>query len=115
MSEKNLFEKIIDREIPANIVYEDELSLAFTDINPQAPVHILVIPKKCIAGMQDITEEDKGLIGHLFCVIRLLAEQHHLLETGYRVVSNNGLHAGQTVPHLHYHLLGGRYLDWPPG
>ncbi len=115
MQEKTLFQRIIDREIPAKIVFEDELSLAFADINPQAPVHLLVIPKKPIPSIDEIEEEDIPLIGHLFRVIRRLAEEHGLNEKGYRVVSNCGPLAGQTVPHLHYHLLGGRAMGWPPG
>lgn len=109
-----IFKKIIDREIPAKIVYEDDLCLAFHDVNPQAPVHVLVIPKKEIAAVDAISEEDKELIGHLFCVIQQLASELGLAD-GFRVVTNNGLLAGQTVPHLHFHLLGGRPMLWPPG
>ncbi len=115
MQEKTLFQRIIDREIPAKIVFEDEFSLAFSDINPQAPVHLLVIPKKPIPSIDEIEEEDIPLIGHLFRVIRRLAEEYGLNEKGYRIVSNCGPLAGQTVPHLHYHLLGGRPMSWPPG
>jgi len=113
--EKTIFKRIIDREIPANIIYEDESCLAFTDINPQAPVHFLVIPKKEIPSTDAIEEEDAALVGHLFCVIRQLAREKGLMPGGYRVVSNCGPAAGQTVPHLHFHVLGGRTLNWPPG
>ena len=109
-----IFKKIIDREIPADIIYEDDLCLAFNDINPKAPVHVLVIPKKEIASTDDIADEDKELIGHLFTVIRDLARSLNLGD-GYRVVANCGPHAGQEVPHLHYHILGGRRMTWPPG
>lgn len=110
-----IFKKIIDREIPATILYEDDLCLAFEDVNPQAPVHILVIPKKEIASSNDIVENDNELIGHLFCVIRKLAAEKGIANSGYRIVNNCGAEAGQTVPHLHFHLLGGRSLAWPPG
>ncbi|MDO5114133.1 MAG: histidine triad nucleotide-binding protein [Planctomycetia bacterium] len=109
-----IFKKIIDREIPADIVYEDEECLAFRDINPQAPVHLLVIPKKEISAVDALSPEDKTLVGHIFLVIQQLAKEFPL-EDGFRVVTNNGLLAGQTVPHLHFHLLGGRPLLWPPG
>ena len=109
-----IFKKIIDREIPAKIIYEDDLCLAFHDVNPQAPVHVLVIPKKEISGVAAITPEDQTLVGHLFLVIAKLAKELNL-ESGYRVVTNNGLLAGQSVGHLHFHLLGGRPMLWPPG
>ena len=109
-----IFKKIIDREIPADIVYEDEHCLAFNDIDPKAPTHILVIPKKEIAGIREIEEEDKMLIGHCLYVIRCLAEEKGL-DNGYRVVTNNGEHAQQSVHHLHFHLMGGRDFTWPPG
>jgi histidine triad (HIT) family protein len=111
---KTLFKRIIDREIPAKIVYEDDLCLAFEDINPQAPVHILVIPKKEIAALDDLTESDAALAGHLLVVIRKLAAERKLTG-GYRVVANCGPDAGQSVDHLHFHLLGGRPMSWPPG
>ena len=114
MSEKTIFKKIIDREIQADVVYEDELCLAFRDINPKAPTHILVIPKQEIASVNDLSEQDEPLIGHLWTVIRRLANELKLTG-GYRVVVNNGADAGQTVDHLHFHLLGGRQLSWPPG
>lgn len=114
MTSKTLFKRIIDREIPANIVYEDELCLAFTDITPRAPTHVLVIPKKEIPAVSDIADTDKPLIGHLYTVIRDLAKKIGL-DNGYRVVVNCGPDAGQSVNHLHFHLLGGRPFDWPPG
>ena len=114
MAQETIFKKIIDREIPADIVYEDELCLAFRDISPQSPTHVLVIPKKEIASVDDIGEEDKPLIGHLILVVRQLAQQLSLTN-GYRVVVNCGADGGQAVDHLHFHLLGGRELCWPPG
>jgi histidine triad (HIT) family protein len=114
MAEKTIFKKIIDREIPADILHEDDRCLAFHDINPQAPVHVLVIPKKEIPSTDQIEEEDVPLIGHLFVVLRKLAGELNLDE-GYRVVSNCGRNGGQEVPHLHFHLLGGRVMKWPPG
>ena len=109
-----IFRRIIDREIPADIVYEDDLALAFRDIKPQAPVHILVIPKIEIATLDDVGPEHEPLIGHLFTVVRRVAAQLGL-ENGYRIVINCKADAGQEVPHLHLHLLGGRKLTWPPG
>ncbi len=110
-----LFSKIIRKEIPAKIVYEDEQVLAFADIHPQAPVHLLIIPKKPLASLDDAALEDLPLLGHLQWVIRQLAREQGLSEGGYRVVTNVGRDGGQSVPHLHYHLLGGRPLSWPPG
>lgn len=110
----NIFEKIIKREIPANIIHEDELCLAFHDINAQAPVHVLIIPKKVIRTHDDLTAEDQALLGHLHLVAQSLAKKLGLTE-GYRLVLNCKEQAGQTVPHLHMHLLGGRDLTWPPG
>jgi len=110
-----LFERIIAREIPADIVYEDERALAFRDINPQAPVHVLVIPKKPIVGARAAAAEDEALLGHLFVVAREVAEREGLEGTGFRLVVNDGRDAGQTVDHLHIHVLGGRALTWPPG
>ena len=109
-----IFKKIIDREIPADIVFEDDVCLAFRDISPQAPTHILVIPKKEISAVDALSDEDEALVGHIFLVIQKLAKQEGLTD-GFRVVTNNGLMAGQTVPHLHFHLLGGRPFGWPPG
>jgi histidine triad (HIT) family protein len=110
-----LFGKIIRREIPANIVYEDDLCLAFTDINPQAPTHILLIPKKPIPMLADALPEDKELLGHLLLAVKQVAQQSGLQDNGYRVVINTGNDGGQTVFHLHLHILGGRQLQWPPG
>lgn len=109
-----IFKKIIDREIPADIVYEDEHCLAFKDISPQAPIHVLVIPKKEIKSIADLGDDDFELAGHLIRTIRNLANQLGL-ENGYRVVANTGDEGGQSVDHLHFHLLGGRPLGWPPG
>jgi histidine triad (HIT) family protein len=114
MNEKTIFKKIIDGEIPADIVYEDERCLAFKDINPQAPTHLIVIPKKEIPRIDDLADEDGPLVGHLFVAIRKIALQLGL-EQGYRVVVNNGPDAGQEVMHIHFHLLAGRGLSWPPG
>ena len=114
MPEKTLFQKIADREIPADLVYEDEQCIAFRDINPQAPTHILIVPRKPIPTLNDITEDDKPLVGHLFSVARELAAREGL-DSGYRTVFNCGEDAGQTVFHIHLHLLGGRTLSWPPG
>ena len=115
MSEKTIFKRIIDKEIPATILYEDELCLAFQDVSPQAPMHFLVIPKKEILSVNEIEEADAAVVGHLFCVIRKLAAEQGIAETGYRVVTNCGPNACQTVPHLHYHVIGGRSMVWPPG
>ena len=114
MLQDNIFKKIIDRQIPAKIVYEDDLCLAFHDINAQAPVHVLIIPKKVIRTHADIAEEDGELLGHLHLVAVRLAEQLGIAD-GYRLVVNCKERAGQTVPHLHMHLLGGRDFHWPPG
>ena len=111
---KTIFQRIIDREIPAKIAYEDDLCLAFHDISPQAPTHVLVIPKKEIASLAAATAEDTQLLGHLLRVTRDLAQQLGLTG-GYRVVANCGRDGGQSVDHLHLHLLGGRPLAWPPG
>ena len=109
-----LFEKIIAREIPANIVFEDDLCLAFRDIAPQAPTHILVVPKKPIPRVSAASLEDEGLLGHLLLTAAKIAKTENLAD-GFRIVINNGSHGGETVPHLHVHLLGRRYLAWPPG
>lgn len=114
MADKNIFMKIIDREIPADIVFEDELCLAFRDINPQAPVHLIVIPKKEIAMVDDMSEEDEAVVGHLFLAMKEIAKKEGL-DRGYRVVTNNGPDAGQEVMHLHFHMLAGRGFRWPPG
>lgn len=109
-----IFQRIIDREIPADIIYEDDLALAFRDIRPQAPVHVLVIPKEEIATLDDVEPHHEQLIGRLFTVVRNVAAQLGL-EHGYRVVINCKDDGGQEVPHLHLHLLAGRKLKWPPG
>ena len=114
MMTDNIFLKIIERKIPADIVYEDDRCLAFRDINPQAPVHVLIIPRQVIATHADITEADCGLLGHLHLVAAKLANQLGIAD-GYRLVVNCKERAGQTVPHLHFHLLGGRNMTWPPG
>jgi histidine triad (HIT) family protein len=111
---KTIFQKIIDKEIPAKIIYEDERCLAFHDVAPQAPVHVLVIPKKPISSVAVIEDADAPLIAHLWIVIRNLAAQLNLIG-GYRVVVNCGRDGGQSVDHLHFHLLGGRQMTWPPG
>ena len=111
---KTLFEKIIDREIPADIIFEDELSIVIKDISPQAPTHLLIIPKKVIPKLSDLTAEDQSILGHLMLVAGQIADQLGLDET-FRLVVNNGAKAGQSVFHLHLHLLSGRPLNWPPG
>lgn len=110
-----IFKRIIDREIPADIVFEDDRCLAFRDISPQAPTHVLVIPKKEIPSVDALTDEDAAIVGHIYLVIRQLARDFGIAESGYRVVVNIGPDAGQSVDHLHFHLLGGRSLAWPPG
>jgi histidine triad (HIT) family protein len=110
-----LFEKIIAREIPADIVYEDDLVLAFNDINPQAPTHVLVIPKKPIARIAEAEPEDHQVLGHLLLKAREIAADLGLHENGFRLVINNGKDGGESVPHLHLHILGGRAMTWPPG
>ena len=110
-----IFSRIIARETPARIVYEDELCLAFHDVNPQAPVHFLVIPKKEIARIAAAAPEDEALLGHLIQVAQKVAKQEGLHESGFRIVINNGRDGGETVPHLHVHVLGGRAMAWPPG
>jgi len=114
MSEKTIFKRIIDKEIPADVVYEDDHCLAFRDIDPKAPTHVLVIPKKEIPAVDDIAEQDAPLIGHLWVVIARLAREMQL-DKGYRVTVNCGADGGQAVDHLHFHLMGGRQMGWPPG
>jgi histidine triad (HIT) family protein len=114
VSDKTLFQKIADREIPADLVYEDDHCVAFRDINPMAPTHLLVVPRDPIAGVQELGEDDAALAGHLLVVARRLAEEAGLAG-GYRLVMNAGDDAGQTVAHLHVHVLGGRRMTWPPG
>jgi histidine triad (HIT) family protein len=110
-----LFCRIIDRKIPAKIVYEDERVVAIEDIHPQAPVHLLVIPRHHLPSLLEVKTEDEALLGHLFLVASQLARERGLDSKGYRTVINNGAGAGQTVFHLHVHVLGGRSFHWPPG
>lgn len=112
-----IFEKIIARDIPADIVYEDDLCIAFNDVSPQAPVHILVIPKKVIPRVGEATTEDQALLGHLLLTAGRIAESQgfNTVDSGFRLVINHGKNGGESVPHLHVHLLAGRPLQWPPG
>jgi histidine triad (HIT) family protein len=110
-----IFQKIIAREIPAAIVYEDDQVIAFNDVNPKAPVHVLMIPKKPIERIAAATAEDEAVLGHLLVKAAEVARQLGLEEAGYRLVINNGRNAGESVPHLHCHIIGGRMLGWPPG
>jgi len=112
---RTLFEKIIAREIPADIVYEDELVLAFRDIKPQAPLHVLIVPKQPIPRLSEAKPEGHKVLGHLLLKAAEVAAKLGFKETGYRLVINNGPHAGESVPHLHCHILAGRPLSWPPG
>jgi len=113
-NQDTIFGKIIRREIPADIVYEDDLAIAFKDVQPQAPVHILVIPKKPIIKLTDAQESDRDLLGHLLLTAKRVAEEAGLTN-GYRVVINTDSDGGQSVYHLHLHILGGRHMAWPPG
>ena len=116
MSENNcLFCRIITGEIPSNKVYENDLAFAFHDINPQAPTHILIVPKKHIASLNEASQDDQALLGHLTLVASELANNLGIAEGGYRTVINTGAGAGQSVWHIHVHLLGGREMGWPPG
>ena len=110
-----IFSKIINKEIHADILFENDKILAFRDISPQAPVHFLVIPKKEIRTINDINEEDKSLIGELFIVAKEIAKKEGISEKGYRTIFNCNEHGGQTVYHIHLHVLGGKQLEWPPG
>lgn len=112
---KTIFQKIIDREIPARIAHEDAHCIAIHDINPQAPVHVLVVPKKPIARVGEATVADQALLGHLLLTAAALAKELGVADSGYRLVINNGADGGESVPHLHVHLLGKRPLAWPPG
>jgi len=112
---KTIFEKIIARESPARFVYEDDLVAAFHDINPQAPVHVLIVPKKPIPRIAEAKPDDKEILGHLLLKAAEVAEKLGLKRSGYRLVINNGPDAGEAVPHLHCHILGGRRMHWPPG
>jgi len=110
-----LFCKIINKEIPSEILYEDDRVIAFKDVNPQAPVHILVIPKEHIESANDVDEGNSDVIGHIFAVINRLVKELGIDKDGYRIVNNCGEFGGQTVSHIHFHILGGRQLLWPPG
>jgi histidine triad (HIT) family protein len=110
-----IFCRIIEKKIPSKIVYEDDLVTAFEDTNPQAPIHTLVVPKKHIPDIHSMTESDRELVGHLFFAAQKVAENRGLDAKGYRMVINNGPGAGQTVFHIHLHLLSGRRFSWPPG
>lgn len=110
-----IFCRIVAGTIPAKVVYQDEWTLAFDDISPQAPVHTLIIPKKHLLAVQDMGESDQALLGRLLLTCRAVANQKGLAESGYRIVANTGRDGGQTVFHLHFHVLGGRHLGWPPG
>lgn len=113
--EKTLFQKIADKEIPAAIVYEDDQCVCFRDISPQAPTHLLLIPRKPIARIAEATESDAPLLAHLMLKVGEIARQEGLADGGFRVVMNNGADGGEAVPHLHIHILGGRKMTWPPG
>lgn len=110
-----IFSKIISKQIPAKIVFEDDRVVAFRDINAQAPVHILIIPRQEISNISEARPEDEALLGHLLTVAATIARQEGIDSTGYRLVINKGRDAGESVPHLHLHLLGGRVMTWPPG
>lgn len=110
-----VFCKIVQGEIPSNKVYEDDKILSFKDLNPEAPVHVLIIPKKHIASLTEVNEEDAEIIAHIFKTIPKIVKDLEIDKDGYRVVSNCGEFGGQSVPHVHFHLLGGRSLNWPPG
>ena len=111
---KTIFQKIIDREIPAQIEYEDDQCVVLHDIQPQAPVHLLIVPKKAIARVAEASPDDEGILGHLMLVAAKMARQLNLAQ-GFRLVINNGPHASESVPHLHVHLLAKRQMSWPPG
>jgi histidine triad (HIT) family protein len=110
-----LFEKIVNREVPAQIIHEDDRCVVVRDINPQAPIHLLVIPKKVIPRLGEATDADEALLGHLLLTAAEVAKREGIAENGYRVIVNQGWHAGESVPHLHVHVLGGRQMKWPPG
>ncbi|HWY29730.1 MAG TPA: histidine triad nucleotide-binding protein [Candidatus Acidoferrum sp.] len=112
---QTLFEKIAARQIPADIVYEDQAVMAFRDIHPQAPTHILIVPKKPIPRIAEAGVEDENILGQLLLSAAKVARQVGLEQSGYRLVINNGADGGETVPHLHCHILGGRHMTWPPG
>ncbi len=109
-----LFCKILDKEIPAEVIYEDDLAIAFRDINPQAPFHALVIPRRHIHSLNELQPEDREIVGHLVMVASKLAEEHGFADDGYRTLFNCNSHGGQTVYHIHLHVLGGKPMGWPP-
>ena len=112
---ETIFDKILSKEIPADIVYEDSNFLAFNDINPQAPIHILIIPKRRIPTINDITPSDSNLIGEMILIAKKIAKDKEINDDGYRLIFNCNDNGGQTVYHIHLHLIGGRKLSWPPG
>lgn len=113
--EECIFCKIISKEIPANIVYEDERMIAFSDINPQAPVHILLIPKEHFPSLNEIPEDKKDILSHILLKAKEIAREKEIADRGYRIVLNTARESGQEVLHIHFHLLGGRQMSWPPG
>ena len=115
MNEKTIFEKIIDKDIRSNIIFEDDSVIAIEDISPVAPIHILIIPKKKIITINDVLEEDESLIGHMIITAKDIAKELGINKNGYRLVFNTNEDGGQSVYHIHLHLLGGRKMDWPPG
>jgi histidine triad (HIT) family protein len=115
VTEETIFSKIIRRKIPVDVVYEDDQCMAFRDIDPQAPVHVLVVPKRALAGIQVANSDDQTLLGHLLVVATEVARLEGIADGGYRCVINAGANGGQTVDHLHLHVLGGRRMSWPPG
>lgn len=110
-----IFCKIVNKEIKSEIVYEDDLAIAFKDLDPKAPTHLLVIPKKHIKSANDINDDNKDIIAHIFTIIPSLAKEYGFDDKGYRIVNNCGEYGGQTVDHIHFHVLAGRQLQWPPG
>jgi len=110
-----IFCEIVKKQIPCEIIYEDDSVIGFKDISPQAPVHVIIIPKVHISNINDISEDESDVIGHIFIAAKKIAKDLGISETGYRIISNCGEDGGQTVQHIHFHLLGGRMLKWPPG
>jgi histidine triad (HIT) family protein len=113
--EKCIFCKVVNKKVPARIIVEDDLAVAFEDVNPQAPIHVLVIPKMHISSLNEVTASERDLMGHLMLVAAKVAEIKSVHQTGYRLVINTNAQAGQTVFHVHFHVLGGRQMAWPPG
>ncbi|SFA75657.1 histidine triad nucleotide-binding protein [Clostridium frigidicarnis] len=110
-----IFCKIVNKEIPSTKVYEDDKVLAFKDISPEAPVHIVIVPKEHIRSTNELNENNASIVAHIFIIINKIAEEQGIKDSGYRIINNCGEHGGQTVNHIHFHLLGGRNLSWPPG